>query len=1750
MKKTTKRFCAKSVAIILSTTILISLIVPMNVFVAASGNAKRLRRNTIDISNSINYSENIIREVEEERDENSKTFLMTDGTYYTYISPISIHELIDGEWVDIDDNLSITPSTISEVETSVQEYIEETKLASSQISTFSDHEFSDEISVACIGSSTQTETGYTLSASGALIIKPETINNFSMANKVLLSATLNTNISPSTKNHNRPLYIKHVTSEVTPTTSYSDIDSYPNIYYKCYDKTENNYTFDITDIYSKWERGNATNNGVALTCPALRNSSLQISTPILSIRYKDVTANDSSFTYHTLDLGRAGILSINDVTNAFKIEQTIAGLECSLLPVSLTRTIDSSKFFLDTYINDGSEWNYNYSLSVDGTFATLTLPQGTKLEFKQPENQESYEEYEVWEQITNEDYVDDIELYIKREFNDTNSLDGCYFKINGIEYHFNSLGKLKHIDKADKQLSITYLDNPPSDKVLISKLTDAMGNQYCISYSTYSVNNVSYVYVNKIEVRDIDNTLVMYGNNPLIINIQNTVEDSIIKSTFTYPSETEQPIVVSYYYDLNGKLLSIDSADGTKTTLNYKSEDNTYLTGYEQTKDNDIINTFTITSNNTFERIFEGTLFQKEIQRYDSNFQLVTYHYGNNIISMTYDNGTIDSYAINNLNYTETENIIRNGDFSIPIEEFVDEDFIWFPYSTSYPEYDSSNKRVIINNDEATTDLGIIQYINSLSPDKTYVFCGNINIEKSIPSDDYALIMMIEIFNDNEEVIKTISLPFDVSLLNETQTRMCAFKTDVECSAMVSIYASGNVGKFIVDDIYLYEATPEDGSVSMPTVSTSDPIVQTTLNNGLVTKESIFDGTYFMNQEYEYAEDTSKVIATSDFNGINTYFNYDGRTSKLTEKGYTLRSDSSIENPITYTYNATGLLSTVKQIINNIEPMQTTHLAQYTYDAAERVTSVTNNGFSYIITYDNIGNITNIKKEAVIDNTVQTNNLIDYNYTDNNIGSIEYSNGYKLEYIYDEELSNITQIVCSKRNSDTNEYESVGSYTYTFANGNISEILLTSCDLTYDVKIIKTSTATDIYHVFDDSSLLVYSKTKTAEKTTEKFISSASGNNTLETFTRTSVTETVVGNTTELYSAFSGTKTSAASSDVLINYFGSNNTVKDYFGRVSSKYYTLETESTDTSNNTTVASSNLSLTHNYSYRTLDSESSSNVTSNLIESMNNTFVSESSSDGVTSEKDGSLSYHYIYDNKGNIRFVYSHQSDGYYYLENYYQYDEANQIVASYGPQEFVFYSYDNDGNIVEKSIGGNLIITGVDNVTLNDVIKLSEGAWNSIDWSNTDNAKISNSNPQKTIHFSYDTFARLTSYSEVSYTYDSEGNATENTDIELTIPYDSYGNPLKYIGEGIDKETIIADLTWYGNQLKSAIIYDGSSPYQKITFAYDENGYRINKTVFEYSSNTKTFTETLQTNYFWENGNLTGIQLATISGDTSTYTYTYILYDNTGVPYGIIVPTGLSYYFLRDSSNSIRGLISSTGEIIAYYMYDAFGGLNIAVKNDTLGESIVNLITALYNPCTYKGYLYDYELGMYFIQNKCYSPKVGRFLSESSLETLTEPKDEPLDVNLHLFCNNNPVNDFDKNAEWGRDKFTFASDKSYGIQVEMSKAFLSRPFCTLYASKIISNSGSWDYLNGRSLKNMSIERIASNLFACCVGNYAESAINRVNATWGDGWIVNNRNSTTIRILETDPNSEKYLKIWLAAPSIKAFALANGIYITL
>ena len=91
------------------------------------------------------------------------------------------------------------------------------------------------------------------------------------------------------------------------------------------------------------------------------------------------------------------------------------------------------------------------------------------------------------------------------------------------------------------------------------------------------------------------------------------------------------------------------------------------------------------------------------------------------------------------------------------------------------------------------------------------------------------------------------------------------------------------------------------------------------------------------------------------------------------------------------------------------------------------------------------------------------------------------------------------------------------------------------------------------------------------------------------------------------------------------------------------------------------------------------------------------------------------------------------------------------------------------------------------------------------------------------------------------------------------------------------------------------------------------------------------------------------------------------------------------------------------------YIYDAWGNHAVldANGNDIDDpDHIGNL-----NPFRYRGYYYDVETGLYFLQTRYYDPEVGRFISQDGVEYA-----DPTTVNglnLYAYCGNNPVMNVD-----------------------------------------------------------------------------------------------------------------------------------------
>ena len=79
------------------------------------------------------------------------------------------------------------------------------------------------------------------------------------------------------------------------------------------------------------------------------------------------------------------------------------------------------------------------------------------------------------------------------------------------------------------------------------------------------------------------------------------------------------------------------------------------------------------------------------------------------------------------------------------------------------------------------------------------------------------------------------------------------------------------------------------------------------------------------------------------------------------------------------------------------------------------------------------------------------------------------------------------------------------------------------------------------------------------------------------------------------------------------------------------------------------------------------------------------------------------------------------------------------------------------------------------------------------------------------------------------------------------------------------------------------------------------------------------------------------------------------------------------------------------------YEYDAWGKI--------IWQGGSELLTI--NPFRYRGYYYDEETGLYYLNSRYYDPETGRFISPDSLKYL-EPE-TCNGLNLYAYCGNNPV---------------------------------------------------------------------------------------------------------------------------------------------
>ena len=215
----------------------------------------------------------------------------------------------------------------------------------------------------------------------------------------------------------------------------------------------------------------------------------------------------------------------------------------------------------------------------------------------------------------------------------------------------------------------------------------------------------------------------------------------------------------------------------------------------------------------------------------------------------------------------------------------------------------------------------------------------------------------------------------------------------------------------------------------------------------------------------------------------------------------------------------------------------------------------------------------------------------------------------------------------------------------------------------------------------------------------------------------------------------------------------------------------------------------------------------------------------------------------------------------------------------------------------------------------------------------------------------------------------------------------SSGNPITYYN-GKDYT-----FTWTkGRQLASATV-DG----KQVSYTYDMSGVRTSKTV-----------------------NGTTYNYTTLSGKVMRQTWgnksLEFVYDDGNQPFAMIYKHGQTtelYYYVLNAQGDVIALLNANGTLAASYNYGAWGNYSVhgADGKKTTDATFIGHI----NPLRYRGYYYDRETRLYYLQSRYYDFANCRFINA---DTYLSTGQGMLGHNMFTYCGNNPVNYCDSSGRF------------------------------------------------------------------------------------------------------------------------------------
>jgi RHS repeat-associated protein len=160
--------------------------------------------------------------------------------------------------------------------------------------------------------------------------------------------------------------------------------------------------------------------------------------------------------------------------------------------------------------------------------------------------------------------------------------------------------------------------------------------------------------------------------------------------------------------------------------------------------------------------------------------------------------------------------------------------------------------------------------------------------------------------------------------------------------------------------------------------------------------------------------------------------------------------------------------------------------------------------------------------------------------------------------------------------------------------------------------------------------------------------------------------------------------------------------------------------------------------------------------------------------------------------------------------------------------------------------------------------------------------------------------------------------------------------------------------------------------------------------------------------YFYDKGRLSC--MVNVIGGVAFDSY-YIHYDAEGNPAFISVSVNGAirerFAYLRNMQGDIIRLVNESGAVVVRYYYDAWGKLLQTEVSDSAYNDIAEK-----NPLRYRGYVYDTEMGMYYVESRYYNPDICRWIITDDVNCIGVG-DNIICYNSFAYCLDNPMNQTD-----------------------------------------------------------------------------------------------------------------------------------------